>query len=54
MWSHRDLKIRDLAQGIVASLGHGAPDTPFDPQSARVGEIEASEGCALLVIQRSR
>lgn len=29
--SHRNIKIRDLAEEIVASLGHGVPDTPFEP-----------------------
>lgn len=29
--SHRNVKIRDLAQQIVASVGHDPADTPFEP-----------------------
>lgn len=29
--SHRNVKLRDLARDVVASLGHGAPDTRFEP-----------------------
>ena len=28
--SHRNVKLRLLAEEVVASLGHGAPETPFD------------------------